>query len=386
MSAAESLFASSYHDARACFLQALDAFEARTGRRFERQRYSVDANRDLSIDVAELRPAQPDKLYVAVSGIHGIEGYAGNAIQRALLGELLARLDLGSTGLLLVHALNPVGMQRLRRVNASNVDLNRNFALEGSALYATDSSRYSWLASVLGPTRPYDGGLLTRVSFLTQLALRVRRHGYAALRQATLAGQYTLPAGIFYGGAAPEPETRFFQRVFAETCVRYREILLTDLHTGYGERARAYPLFARADSPQMQEFGAEGVRDARGRNQSYTAHGDLVGYAYETTKAKNPQAVCNAVVVELGTHGLGALAQLEDLHTVVRENQVYHHGSRTPAIRTRVQRRFCELFNPSDAAWQQQALNAALERIETLLVRRGFLAAPERKRLVKDDG
>jgi hypothetical protein len=193
------------------------------------------------------------------------------------------------------------------------------------------------------------------------------------LRQATLGGQYAAPLGIFYGGAAPQAETRFFQQIFDEACTRYAEILVTDLHTGYGARARAYPLFARTDSQEVQAFSAEGVRDARGRNQSYAAHGDLVGYCYETTKARNPRAVCNAVVVELGTHGLGALPQLEDLHTVVRENQVHHHGATTPEIARRARQRFRELFNPDDPAWQRAAVAAALDRIESLLKGRGFL-------------
>jgi hypothetical protein len=376
MQAAQTLFPASYHDARARFGQALDAFEARTGRAFVRERALVDAGLDLSIDVAQLRPALRQRLYVAVSGIHGIEGYAGHAIQTVLLERMLPRLDLDTTGVLLVHALNPSGMHGMRRVNGRNVDLNRNFApatAAGGALYASDSRGYMLLASALGPARPYDGRLATRAQLVAELALAVGRHGFAALRQATLAGQYSTPNGIFYGGAEPEAETRFFARVFDEASRGYAEILLTDLHTGYGERGRAYSLFTRTDSPEVQEITDQGVRDARGHNKSYSARGDLVGYCYETAKLHDARTLCNSVVVELGTHGLGMLAQVQDLHTVVRENQVHLHGAKSSRVKAAVARAFCELFNPSDPNWRRQAVAAALERIETLLARRGFL-------------
>jgi predicted deacylase len=376
MPATETFFPVSYHDARGRFVQALDAFEARTGQRFVRERAVVDTEQDLSIDVAQLRAAQPQRLYVAVSGIHGIEGYAGHAIQATLLEHVLPRLDPQTTGVLLVHALNPTGMHHMRRVNGRNVDLNRNFApatSTGSELYASDSSGYMWLASALGPTQPYDGRLRTRAGLIAELALAVGRHGFETLRQATLAGQYAAPRGVFYGGAEPELETRIFARVFEQASHGYAEILLTDLHTGYGERGQAYSLFARADSPEVKELTDQGVRDARGRNKSYSARGDLVGYCYETAKRHDSTTLCNSVVVELGTHGLGTLAQVQDLQTVVRENQIHLHGAKTPEVKANAERAFRELFNPSDPDWQRQAVAAGLERIESLLTRRGFL-------------
>ena len=367
-------FASDYRDARARFLQALSHFEADTGRGFQHERFVVDQADDLTIDCAQLAAPEPRRLYVAVSGIHGIEGFAGSAIQEALLGRVLPRFDLETTSVWLVHALNPFGMQRLRRVNAANVDLNRNMAVEGSSLYATASSGYALLAKVLGPTAAYDGRLGTRVRFFAALARAALSHGFTPMRQATLAGQYGDAHGVFYGGAEPQPETRFFQERFAALCSRHAEALLTDLHTGYGERGKAYPLFGRADSPAFREFVDQGVRDDRGKNQSYTAHGDLVGYCHHTAKRVRPEGVFNGAVVELGTRGLGMLSQLADLHAVVRENQVHGRGAADPAVAERVAAGFRELFDPRDPDWQRSAVRAALACIEGLLARCGYLA------------
>jgi len=80
------------------------------------------------------------------SGVHGVEGYLGSAIQLRYLHELLlqneemmksCRADNGTQvpetespmkgrKVLLIHAVNPNGMRHHRRTNENNVDLNRN--------------------------------------------------------------------------------------------------------------------------------------------------------------------------------------------------------------------------------------------------------------------
>lgn len=368
-----SPFATDYRDARDRFVRALGKFEQQTGQRFARERFTVDRAEDLTIDCAELRPKAPRRLYVVVSGIHGIEGFAGNAIQRALLADVLPGFDLQTTGVLLVHALNPFGMHRLRRVNANNVDLNRNLASPGDALYATDSSGYMLLAKTLAPETSYDGRGLTHALFFAGIARAVARHGYTALREATLAGQYAEPRGVFYGGRELQPETRFFQSRFEAACARYPEILVTDLHTGYGQRGKAFALFGRADTPAFREFTEAGVPDRSGADQRYSVHGDLVGYCHAAAKRARPDGVFNGTVVELGTTGLSPLSQLADLHTVVRENQVHHHGARDPFTADQVRLRFRELFDPRDIDWQHTATFAAVACIEKLLASCGYL-------------
>ena len=371
--ASEIAFPADFHAARAQFSAGLDSFEALTGRAFTRTRFVMDEAEDLSIDIAEFVPTNPRRVYIAVAGVHGIEGYAGNAIERALLADVLPRLDPETTGVVLVHALNPVGMHRLRRVNANNVDLNRNFAAAGSPLYSTDSQDFARLRALLEPQGRYAGGIAGNLRFLGMLGMAVVRSGMAALRQVTLAGQYVAPMAIFYGGNEPERETLCMQRLFESLCGRYQEVLLTDLHTGYGTRAQASLLFGALDSSELHGIASEGLRDAFGRDQGYTAHGDLVGYCHATAKRMRPDGVFNGVVLELGTHGLGTIEQVDDLHTVVRENQVQHFGARDAYAETIVRRNFRELFYPGDPLWQRQSLTAALQRIEQLLTARGFL-------------
>jgi hypothetical protein len=373
MPAADAFFASDYHEARARFELALEAFEQHVGRSFVRERHVIDREQDLSIDIAEMSPENPERVYVAVSGIHGIEGYAGSAIQQALLASVLPSLDLERCGLLLVHTLNPTGMLTRRRVNAANVDLNRNFDSGDHALYSSESGAYAKINCLLEPAAPCDTAWSARLRWLGGIARAVRRHGFAPLRQATLGGQYAFARGVFFGGSELQPETRAFQQRFEHVCARYSEVLLTDLHTGYGAWTQVSSLFARVDSSELHERIAAGVPDRGGRDHAYAARGDLVGWCEQASKRARPDGVFNGLVVELGTHGLGVIAQLQDLYTVVCENQVRHHGARSAQVRVAVQRAFERLFNPPDPTWRKRVVDASLQHIQGLLVARGFL-------------
>lgn len=85
---------------------------------------------DLSIDVGVIRRSK-EKMLVHISGTHGVEGFAGSAIQNAIIDKSnITREDPSLPTLVIVHVLNPFGMANLRRWNENNVDLNRNFLTE----------------------------------------------------------------------------------------------------------------------------------------------------------------------------------------------------------------------------------------------------------------
>jgi hypothetical protein len=121
-----TLVPADYAEARRAFLVA-----ARR-REFGLESHSVDGHPDLLTDVARLGPLGAAKLLVILSGTHGNEGLAGSAIQRDTIEGLDALLAAHgglpeNFALLLVHAVDPWGMARMRRQNARNIDLNRNF-------------------------------------------------------------------------------------------------------------------------------------------------------------------------------------------------------------------------------------------------------------------
>lgn len=369
----ETLFSETYHQARETFLEAVAEFESQVGWSAERHRRVVDEGEDLTIDVVEWIPEQRERLYLVVSGLHGLEGYTGSAIMRGALGWLLRRIDRARCGLVLVHGVNPWGFHHFRRVNANNVDLNRNFEVEGERLYGSESGGYESLEHILNPHQGLSGGVMERGGFFIQTLTALLMRGMGPLRQATLAGQYSRPKGLFYGGDAPQEETLFYQEHFRRLCPQYPEILLNDLHTGYGDRGKAYPLFPQADSKEIAALANQGVKDEGGADQTYTARGELVRYSYETAKKLNPDVVFNGLVVEVGTHGLSAVQQMRDLEIVVRENQAHHQGASSDAAAALARDRFKDFFYPASPEWRRQIYQLVTGQMEDMLARRGFL-------------
>jgi hypothetical protein len=84
---------------------------------------------DLTINFCYI-PAQVtmDNLLILSSGIHGIEGFTGSAVQLMVMEEILAPERLDSTGIFLIHGMNPFGFKYLRRFTENDVDLNRRFS------------------------------------------------------------------------------------------------------------------------------------------------------------------------------------------------------------------------------------------------------------------
>lgn len=365
------LFRADYYSDRSAFMSALERFAARSGRKLALQTEQVDAPRDLRVTSAEF-PGGSGRMLLLSCGIHGIEGYAGSAVIRHLLASVLERVP-SSVTIWLVHALNPFGFAEYLRVNAANVDLNRNCQVPGDALFSTDSAAYQALAPLLSPNARASLGGLRSARFYSQLLAARARHGEATVRQASLSGQYCDPDGVFYGGDRVQPEIAFFQRQFERLAAQHSEVLVIDLHTAYGERGEAYALFPRAESPAIAACTQAGVTDGSGRDRAYTVHGDLISYCYRTAKRSCPSGLFDGVTLELGTHGLSILQQLADLHTVVLENQVRHHGANHVSVEPRVRDAFRELFYPSAPAWRARAVQVGSRGVEALLRARGYL-------------
>jgi Protein of unknown function (DUF2817) len=81
----------------------------------------------LSMDIAWFGDRSASKVFVAFSGVHGVEGFFGSGVQIEWIHRSENRRLPRDTAALLVHAVNPYGFAWLRRTNEDNVDLNRNW-------------------------------------------------------------------------------------------------------------------------------------------------------------------------------------------------------------------------------------------------------------------
>ncbi len=298
----------------------------------------------LAIDVAWLGSPRAPRVLLHTSGIHGVEAYAGSAIQLALL-ERLPDVH-ASTAVALVHVLNPYGMAWSRRANENNVDLNRNVLRRGES-YSGAPPLYPALDGLLNPRTPprHD-------AFLLRALLRVLRHGYPAVKQAVAQGQYEFPQGLFYGGARLEEGPRLYLEWLASHLSHASAVLALDVHTGLGRRGEDTLLIDPGDEPPAGLAAALGgplVGPATGDDTSYVVRGGLASGMRETL----PQARVHAVVQEFGTCPVvKVISALRD------ENRAHFFGSEETTRRAR--QALLAALRLDDSEWRERVVSRGL--------------------------
>jgi hypothetical protein len=299
---------------------------------------------ELTIDVARLGADRARKVVIVSSGLHGIEGFLGSAVQAALLEEHLGGWrPADSCALVLVHALNPYGFAWRRRVNEDNVDLNRNFLLPGEA-FAGAPPMYAPLDGFFNPKRrpnPLEPFLLRAVG-------KIARHGMPALKETLPVGQYEFPQGLFFGGKAPTQT----QKILAEHLPRWiagaEHVLHIDVHSGQGNWG-THILASNHDegtdrTTWMRGVYGDAIEAWDPRATLYTIRGGLGRWC----AARFHDVAYDELTAEFGTyHTLRVVQALRD------ENMAHHHcEAGEPAI-ARARARLQEVFAPADPAWRE---------------------------------
>lgn len=329
-----SLFSGSYEEARARFVSAASKHPhlAAQGK--------LVIEGDHTIDWALTGDADAPDLVVYTSGLHGIEGYAGSAVQLSLLARGEARPTLW------LHALNPWGMANFRRVNEGNVDLNRNFLAEGAS-YSADDAAYAQLDRLLNP--PHAPGLDL---FLPRAAFHLVRHGMSSLRNAVARGQYSFPKGIFYGGQKAEATTRELLAFLPARLSGKRRVVHIDLHTARGPRGEYVAFLEKGDGTEKARatpiFGSRLRAWEAGSADGY----DMRGGMLPELQRRTPGVRYDAITLEFGT-----ATDLAIVRALRAENQLHFYGHRTPGHPALHAMR--EAFYPNDVRWQESVVSHA---------------------------
>ncbi|WP_030371899.1 M14 family metallopeptidase [Streptomyces rimosus] len=346
-------FAPDYARARADFLAAAQEAGARL-RTFVLPGHRGPDGGELAVDTAYLGPPGPAKLLVTVSGTHGIEGFCGSACQtRILLREGVARAATGpTTGVLLVHGLNPYGFAYLRRVNEDNIDLNRNFVNHHAPPH---NDSYD---AVHGTLVPAEGGEFAPDELVANLTALRERLGPQRLQEAVTRGQYRHPDGLFYGGQAPAWSRRVFETVVAEQMAGAAHVGYIDLHTGLGERGAGEPIF-------------RGGRDPDAHQRARRWYGEALTASEEGTSSSTPIVGNTATAV---ADGLGAGSRLtaitlefgtqpgpQVLLALCADAWLHRHRAPAEAVRSDLKQLIRDAFCPGDADWRGQVLRRARE-------------------------
>lgn len=361
-------YPSSYTDSRERFRLSLGLLSSKwPGARLESHPLSADPG--LSLDWIWAEPPRKETLVIVSTGEHGIEGYVGAAMQRLFIEEFAPRLNAENTGLLLVHAINPWGMEHHRKVNENSVDLNRNFVFDGN-FDAAINPDYRSLDFLLTPRRPVRPFILENLSFWGRVLRALLTLGIARVSTATLLGQYHTPDGFFYGGTKHEESTTVLMSLYRRALAEYEQVIQMDMHTGYGPRYQMSVIVPPVESISSAEFARRfqyPLVQKIDADEFYAISGDMGEYLYRLREAEFPNKQLFACGFEFGTFGDSLFARIRSLRAMVLENQLHWHGAVNTAAEGAVRREFEELYFPADPAWRQKALQDGRQAFQGIL-------------------
>lgn len=247
-------FSESYAEARGKFLSAAEAI----GAEIHSLQVAKDDSGDYQMDVAIIRGTGAGLLVIS-SGTHGVEGYAGSAIQICILRQLAERRTSFGPTVALVHAVNPYGMAHFRRFNENNVDLNRNalFPRQFEKLAREDGLRdlYARFDPLFNP--PSAPTLCNAYfSYWVKTLCNVACHGTRQLKTAIVAATYTQSKGIYYGGQTLQRShvvlRDFMTAQFSST--RADQVGWVDIHSGLGPCGVDVVMGSSRDNDELMPF------------------------------------------------------------------------------------------------------------------------------------
>ncbi len=305
----------------------------------------------LTIDVVAFGARRPRRALLLLSGVHGVEGFIGSALQCDLVGRLDPTQLPGDMAVVVVHAVNPWGMAWWRRQNESNVDLNRNWRRDDQTLAHNDAY------DLIHPLACPDTADLPTVEGLFASAGRlVSERGVAWVRDGITSGQYRHPDGLHYGGDRTEESTAVVERLVTERLSSARRVLTIDIHTGHGPRGEITFLSDQAPGSPQDEFLATRFGLARVEatvDNPEATTGTKSGQMANGIRQLLDGAVCFASSMEIGT-----ARDDEQLVATYQEQWVHRHGDRDDPDHFAVIWAYRCCFTPDDAEWESQAMTA----------------------------
>lgn len=322
-------FKNSYEECREHFISLIP------GSHIESVQIPSRVDRDLFTDFV-LIPSisgRTDKLVIISSGVHGVEGFVGSAMQSLFLDSFVKE-KYPDLSFLLIHAINPYGFKHKRRVTENNVDLNRNFDISRD-LFAQKNSGYDKVYGLLNPR-----SLPRKIPFLFKTLLAIAQHSMESLRRGMLSGQYQHREGVFFGGKDFEPQKEILEKNLLKYAEGYKDLLLIDLHTGYGKNGQLH-LLTNGHSEKARKI-------FKGETESfYQVTGGFVDFC---EKLLGKSHSFSGVYFEFGTlDSQKTLGSIEMAYRMIKENFLFHHTSE------KNDKDFEEMFYPSSKEWREGA-------------------------------
>lgn len=318
----------------------------------------IDQADDTTIDYMYLHNP-PDhsngRLHIIISGTHGVEGYAGSAIQCKTLENILNtdsrthQSDLSRpTSYLFIHALNPYGYLHNRRFTKNNVDLNRNY------LSLFRETQYPAIFNRLVSTYMFS------LYFLYLFFVILYRYGYTKAREYIVRGQYSYPDSLFYGGNKREENIEVLETILDKVDSHdFTEIYIFDVHTGlgsYGNLSIMVPECTYRELSNLYCNSQTSMINITNNNMYQDSVGSVVtGIEHYFRHNKCYPGSVYPVILEYGTY-----SNLRIFAGLLMENYYFTQKNKDWGLSKNTLR---GLFNVEDPTWRRMIITNYLDLI-----------------------
>jgi hypothetical protein len=297
-----------------------------------------------------------EKIFILSSGVHGVEGHVGSAVQLFFMDNYINKDLLEKTSVLLIHGVNPYGYKYTRRVTENNVDLNRNSGID-KKLFQSKNEGYPKVYDLINPKGKVKTGSLGNRFFFIKAIRDIVVESMAVLRQAVLQGQYEYPEGLYYGGNDFEPQIKTLEPIIDTICKPYSTVFALDLHTGFGKRGNLH-LFPNPVEDTVKkriETVFEGFDiDWGDTDDFYTYSGDFVNFIGKINQGKK----FIPMIFEYGTmNSQTTIGSIKSIHIMILENQGEQYGYESKKDRLKEKDDFREMYYPSSEDWRNHAID-----------------------------
>lgn len=344
-------FAASYAEARAEFLRSAKSAGGEVAS-YLKPRLTGPAGEDLAIDAAWFGPADASRLFVSLSGTHGLEFRCGAAGQLQWIDGLHKRPLPADMAVCLVHAVNPFGAAFHTRTTEEHVDLNRNFRDPGTIRRPPTVYEEAKAAIVL--PEPSEAGIYR---LLDQFDALMRRADGGAVMTAIAGGQDIDPHGPAYGGEALSWEVRILRSLARDRFSQAQAVAIIDWHTGLGPHGVASNLSKLDPHSRAGQLGRKWWGEPAGAGELYDSGNapPIEGEVRDGLAAEIGRSGAFVVetVFEIGTFDNRALLPAFAIDRWLR----IECSDQSTAEAIRMHALMCEWYCPTLPSWRNSALD-----------------------------
>lgn len=284
-----------------------------------------------------------------ISGTHGIEAYAGMAIQTEIVRSIGQHDIPEDTALVFIHNMNPWGAAWNRRENENNVDLFRNLVYRHPPFYENPS--YEIVEEGINP-RHWEGPERERADRI--LDDFVAEHGSEALMSIIRCGQHRYPRGMTYHGNCPTWSRLTVEDIIQRHLGAGQHVVAYDIHTGYGPygmgQIMTYDQPGSAKHDELER--AFGDVHVVGADPFLPAH---PGAAYDFIPSLMDGGHFVSVPLEFGTYDV-----TQEFETFRANSFIHNYGDPLSPFGRATSKAYRRLFYPEKEDWKEAVLARGL--------------------------